>query len=149
MTITPTETMAVKTPTAQSQKAPNVTVLQEVADTTVPDPTMITNLCATLHNYDMASANIGYLACPANRYRELRPLQQTQNPSPLSAEDVVSLETLFAPPAIHSFSLKQRYNLALVLASTLLQLQTTPWTNGRFSKRDIFFRKDSSRVATE
>lgn len=61
----------------------------------------------------------------------------------------ISLETLLKDGQATTFNRKQRHKIASVLASSLLQLQTTPWLAQTFGKRDILFYKHDSIVLSD
>jgi hypothetical protein len=61
----------------------------------------------------------------------------------------VSLETLLNhPPVVNGrrskLSKKERYSLALTLASSILYLNSTPWLNNEWTARDILFHRTSN-----
>lgn len=67
-----------------------------------------------------------------------------ERPRDLNTAEVVTLhELITTPPVINSqlqrLTKKQSYVLAVTLASSLLQLHTSPWLTFRLSKNDIFF----------
>jgi hypothetical protein len=56
--------------------------------------------------------------------------------------DAVSLESLLCKDSKITLTRRQRYLIALTLASSHLQLQSTPWISSQWNKKDILFLKD-------
>ncbi|KAK0129528.1 hypothetical protein ONS96_000093 [Cadophora gregata f. sp. sojae] len=58
----------------------------------------------------------------------------------------VSLETLLRNGHAKILTRHQRHEIASILASSLLQLQTTPWLTQTFGKQDILFYNEDSAI---
>ncbi|KAL2049168.1 hypothetical protein ABVK25_010597 [Lepraria finkii] len=125
---------------------PNLGTLAEVND-----------ICEAIST---AQAHMHCLGFILDEHQKLRGTYQAlrawDNSSPTSRE-VVSLEVLLtrklqsAVPSTkddaHRLTKKERLILAVNLASSLLQLHTTPWLNERWTKKDIVFLKRDTSAA--
>jgi len=74
-----------------------------------------------------------------------------QTPTP--ASNVVTLEDLLdRPPVVGGkrakLSKKERYSLALTLASSVLYLNATPWLTDQWAAKDIFFHQNAATQPT-
>lgn len=98
-----------------------------------PRDVPIINLCDVLKESDGTS--LGYLKC-GNYIYDL--LAQSLSYSETST---TTLSELLEANAIHpyNFPAEKRALLAVILASSFLQLQKTHWISDTWSKRDIFF----------
>lgn len=97
---------------------------------TDPDMTEITNLCTAMaHNYSN-SICLGFLKGEEHRYIIYRCLSQEESPA------TTSLETLLTTDVLNR---RQRYLPALILASSHLQLHSSPWLHVRWSTKTFFF----------
>lgn len=114
-----------------------------------PTPTLrqIQDLCATLQMVREGLPCLGFLVDAHKRRHVIYPIRK--HPRALASQDTVSLENLLsvptpmtavsAPPIQAHLSRRDRLYLAFILASTVLQLHTTPWLNERWGKSDILF----------
>lgn len=110
----------------------------------------ITDLCSTLSTYDVNTTCIGYLVCPEKHHHEFRSLKNPQDPASSPTQELVSLEALLNRSHNNlKLTRKQQYRLTVILASSLLQLQTTPWMTGKLEKKDIFFEYSGFEVLAE
>ncbi|CZR68674.1 uncharacterized protein PAC_18573 [Phialocephala subalpina] len=104
----------------------------------------IKDLCSRLCVLDAKLACLGYLADEDDHFHELVPIQKSMEvPSNVVC---ISLETLLKDGQATTFNRQQRHKIASVLASSLLQLQTTPWLAQTFGKQDILFYKHGSTI---
>jgi hypothetical protein len=62
---------------------------------------------------------------------------------------LVSLDTLLRSNDDSKLSRHQRYQIASILASSVLQLQSTPWLTERLDKRHILFSKRGVNIVPE
>jgi hypothetical protein len=106
--------------------------------------TEIKDLCSRLRVVDAKLACLGYLADEEEYLHELVPIQRSTEAS--SNNVCISLETLLRDGQATTFNRQQRHKMASVLASSLLQLQTTPWLPQTFGKQDILFYKQDSTI---
>jgi len=104
----------------------------------------IKDLCSCLRAVDARSPCLGYLADEEQHFHELLPIQKSLEVS--NSVTCISLETLLREGQAIHFNRQQRHKIASVLASSLLQLQTTPWLAETFGKKDILFYKQDSTI---
>jgi hypothetical protein len=109
----------------------------------------ISDLCATLKLVCEGMGCLGALVDQRKRRYAIHAVRR--HPRALASQDIVCLKDLISAPAptpttaICSSTLKvyltrkERLQLALILASTMLQLHTTPWLSERWGKSDILF----------
>lgn len=77
----------------------------------------------------------------------LQPVQRTAKyPSPATSKDMISLlETLLRRSSSRRLTRQARYLIGLTLASSYLQLKSSPWISHSWDKRDIlFFKRESA-----
>lgn len=130
--------------------APVVHPPQTVSSTAVVEPggrpannaVEIKDLCSHLKALSPDLDYSGYLADDEQRFHELVRAQQSIQTHPMST---ISLETLLKHNE-GGFSRQQRHKIASVVASSMLQLQTTPWLPQKFGKQDILFYKQDSTI---
>jgi hypothetical protein len=112
---------------------------------------LVKNLCPLFCGQSGPMSSLGFNLDPKGRlYGTYQPSSQLACPS----EHLVSLEELLSKSTSKSkrraLTDEDRYFLAITLASSLLQLHTTPWLRGSWSKRDILFsdthEEDSSVI---
>ena len=116
--------------------------------------TKIANLCHALHQFQCDERHEICLGCLVHEDRSLGVYALRQQPR--SWANTVTLHDILKRPssrssnhgvstpqmdvsAIPHLSKKHRLQLAVTLASTALQLQTTPWLESKWSKEDILF----------
>ncbi|KAF4628215.1 hypothetical protein G7Y89_g9938 [Cudoniella acicularis] len=134
----------IKKPSAVSLSVDASAQYKKTCDTTVPASEAteldveIEDLCSALATSDLSCPCLGYLPDDEHRHHQFRSLRDHKQP-PCENADLISLEKLFENSTKPSLSRKQRFRLTVVLASSLLQLQTTPWLTEKLEKRDIFF----------
>jgi hypothetical protein len=112
----------------------------------------IDNLCTAIQRTQQGQTRLGFLLDEQNRRYEFRPVNSQKAIS--TSPKTVTLESLLTRDGNASkdstgqeriiLSRRERLVVAIVLASSLLQLYSTPWLNERWSKRNIFFMRSSS-----
>jgi hypothetical protein len=107
----------------------------------------IEDLCSTLANCEDRNSYLGYLADEANTHYELRLLKDCTNS--IGNYELISLENLLANTNRSKLSRRQRYRLAVVLASSVLQLQTTPWLTEKLEKKNIYFYRSETEILAD
>lgn len=112
----------------------------------VPD-VQIKDLCSTLFARDVDCPYLGYLPDDQDRCHEFRSIKAGLPGS--ANERITSLDALLAGQSDLMLSRHERYKIASVLASSLLQLQTTPWLAHKLEKKNIFFFVQGSKVLVE
>lgn len=110
--------------------------------TLVGDEREITDICSVIHQYHLVSRNIEFSLSSGGKLQGARPIPSCETES---MHDMVSLDQLLNPqpsPNVTPTKLtrKERYKLAVNLASSTLQLYATPWIDNEWSKKDILFR---------
>ncbi|KAI9791857.1 MAG: hypothetical protein M1816_003402 [Peltula sp. TS41687] len=109
---------------------------------TIPsDLSEIDDLCKAVQNWGPEHAGLGFLYDDQNRRHGIYSiLEQQHGPN---TRETVSLEGLLSGQhggaAGNPLTRYERFTLAAILASSLLQLQTTPWLSETWSKQDILF----------
>ncbi|KAF2441452.1 hypothetical protein P171DRAFT_418037 [Karstenula rhodostoma CBS 690.94] len=71
-----------------------------------------------------------------NQVYHLHPLTARRERNPKSS---LTLDQILSPDHIDKLSRRQRYATALVLASSVAQLQSTPWLRAELNKQDVLF----------
>ena len=105
----------------------------------------ILDLCLALDRPTGAGRCLGYLSGQSRRKLGLYPLA----PPSISREggETISLENCLRKSSEGSNDIKlsraERFSIAALLASSILQLHTTPWLVEKWSKKDIVFFKRS------
>jgi len=95
---------------------------------------LIKDLCGALNS--KCPDCLGFLQVDDHRF-ELYPRQHASSVSHLCT---ISLEQLLC--STYTLTRRKRYSLALTLASSYLQLSTTPWLNSHLRKKSIVFLED-------
>lgn len=107
--------------------------------------TEIIDLCSTLSQHPQLQQNIGYLR--DHRLDKVHTIKLGANSQlPSGTYNIICLESLLgkgtgetpAHPAVLARR-RTRLEIAVILASSLLQLHPGPWLAERWGKRDIFF----------
>jgi len=100
----------------------------------------VSNLCDTIAAY---CSNLKYRSClkGAQGRFVLSPLESQDT---ADVRDTISLEKLLRKDSKITLTRRQRYLIALTLASSHLQLHSTPWISSQWSKTDILFLRDST-----
>jgi hypothetical protein len=110
-----------------------------------PEPcNQILDLCSTLCSCNLEPCSLGYLDDDeAQQQHELRYIRDSCHDD----KSIISLETLLDNPDALAFTRLHRYKIASILASSLLQLQTTPWLQQHnLDKKFIFFFRERDTI---
>ena len=105
-----------------------------------PPLTKITNLCTHLGEIRTHDAQLGILASDSNSYSVYLPTQTALSKSELRH---ITLDEVLRSPMEFHLSRRQRYTMALAIASSYVQLHATPWIWTRWNKCDIYLLYDS------
>jgi hypothetical protein len=112
-----------------------------------PQTPKITNLCSTIAGCSSDLPKYGCLKDEARQYL-IEPLC-CANKEP---QKYVTLDTLLSKSSPISLSRRQRFQVALILASSHIQLHPTPWLKSKWSKRDVLFlydTEDSTKIGSD
>ncbi|KAF7927495.1 uncharacterized protein EAE98_005877 [Botrytis deweyae] len=111
---------------------------------TVLNEIEIHNLCETVYNFDITcNSYLGYLPADHLERHEFRDSDDSVTSRAFYRDKFVSLETILSKPDKFSpLNRYERYKVAYILASSLLQLQNAPWLTGNLQKRHILFLCD-------
>ena len=112
-------------------------------DTENAQNSKITNLCVTIATCSPELPPYGCLRLESRQY-QVKPLCKAQN----QPQYYVTLESLLSTSPPITISRRQRYHIALILASSHVQLHPTPWLGSRWSKKDVLFLRDNKDPAT-
>lgn len=110
-------------------------------------PIQINDLCSTLWSSELDNVCLGYLQGDQRRYHEVHCVDSTHTPQ--GNNGPITLEELLMNRGDMRLSRTARYQIASVVASSLLQLETTPWLAGRLEKKNIMFYQEDSKVLLE
>lgn len=107
----------------------------------------VKDLCASIQQLQATTSRIGLSLDAKNKLRGVYTVDTAEKLT--CSSDLVSLEDLLdRRPAAHGrrarLSKKERYSLALTLASSVLYLNSTPWLTNQWAARDIHFHKGSA-----
>ncbi|KAH8901323.1 hypothetical protein GQ53DRAFT_707647 [Thozetella sp. PMI_491] len=133
--------MKTRSPNATAQLPrvlPSITLTTTSHDTLLPNALQpITNLCGALDESD--SSCYGYLPIADEdcRYYVYSISSQQRDSIPSIYLDQIVRGDILPPP-----TRRQRYSLALVLASSFLQMMDTPWLTSSFKREEIAFFSD-------
>ena len=142
-------------PNSSLPRAPTVTItfIQENSSPK-PEPetffcsvkeeaSLISSLCASFHQDITQAACHGYLQAHDKRYYIYQDDAASKCVLNLSNASTITLESVLHGNGTHPpLTRRQRYSLAVTLASSFLQLSGTPWINTRWTKSDIIFFQD-------
>jgi len=110
----------------------------------------IKDICSAIQRHASVPC-IGFSLDSSGKLRGIYPVSQRSEISWRGCDTVTLEELLTQPPLINGkparLTRKERYSLAVTLASSTLQLNSTPWFSDQWSKRDILFQRisDSTR----
>jgi hypothetical protein len=91
---------------------------------------------------------MGYLSDDEQHQHELMSVDG-ESRQMYDADSHVDLETLLANKGGLKLNRHQRYKIAAILASSLLQLQSTPWLTSQLTKKNIIFYRQGSDIAVD
>lgn len=109
-----------------------------------PPGPAIGSLCQALKNAPRSPSCIGFLDYDQCRHHLFASSQE-------ETRIVMSLEQVLTQThnCQYTYGIKERYKLSVTLASTVLQLCTTPWLHTVWSKNDIYFIKGGEASLTD
>ncbi|KAF2401726.1 hypothetical protein EJ06DRAFT_528881 [Trichodelitschia bisporula] len=112
------------------------------------DASEISNLCHSIMTCGTQEKCLGFVRTDEHCY-VLNPV--AMGSSPLDESDAVTLGNLLRKDLNFKLTRKQRFQVALTLASSQLQLDSTPWLQSGWSKDDIVFlcQPESARIDVE
>ncbi|KAF3042184.1 hypothetical protein E8E12_008863 [Didymella heteroderae] len=104
----------------------------------------VTDICASIRQVQSTASRIGLSLDAKKKLRGVYTIDTTEKVTPNS--EVVTLEDLLdRRPTVNGrrvkLSKKERYSLALTLASSVLYLNSTPWLTNQWAARDIQFHQ--------
>ncbi|KAI9887959.1 MAG: hypothetical protein M1823_000216 [Watsoniomyces obsoletus] len=105
----------------------------------------IIDLCRAIKDAQRTPPLRGFLRGGENQRLVFFPVESRLKRGASESHEFVSLETLLRHPAeegILVLTRQERYKIAVTLASSFLQLHTTPWLEDKWSKKDILFARD-------
>lgn len=120
---------------------------QEAADSYDKTMTRIISLCEEIPRFRSKDSQAQpFLLGDDHCSISLQPLQRpAKSPDPTISKDMISLETLLRRGSSRRLTRQARYLIGLTLASSYLQLKSSPWISHSWDKRDIlFFKKESA-----
>ncbi|KAH8725263.1 hypothetical protein GQ44DRAFT_616408 [Phaeosphaeriaceae sp. PMI808] len=105
----------------------------------------VKDLCASIQQ--MHASRLGFSLDSKSKLRGAFMIESAEKHLPSSS--VVTLEDLLDHPPVVSgrrakLSKKERYSLALTLASSVLYLNSTPWLTDQWAARDILFHQTTT-----
>ena len=104
----------------------------------------VQDLCASIQQLHKSTSLIGFSLDSKRKLRGAYPIDTTEKYAPSS--ELVTLEDLLnRPPIVNGkrskLSKKERYSLAVTLASSCLYLNSTPWLIDQWAAKDIIFHR--------
>jgi len=103
----------------------------------------VKDLCASIQQLYKSSPCIGFSFDTESKLRGAFPVDTAAEKRVAPSGFVTLEELLNRPPVVNGrpakLSKKERYGLALTLASSTLQLNATPWFPDQWASKDIFF----------
>lgn len=115
------------------------------ATTLTPSLQEIHDLCASIQRLYKSSPCIGFSFDSKYKLRGAYPVDTVAEQRVASCEFVTLEELLNRPPVVNGrsakLSKKERYSLAVTLASSTLQLNSTPWFPDQWASKDILFNR--------
>ena len=106
--------------------------------------TDITDLCSTIASMQSSCSQLGCLRGLDHQYH-IYPLPEEEGPLSTAIE-TITLESLLSKTSPIRLSRRQRYSIALKLASSHLQLHDSPWLGPQWSKKDILFHTQNGNI---
>lgn len=101
----------------------------------------ITDLCTAIATSKLNCSCLGFLQDEEHRY-DIYSLAEQQTKD--VAFESVTLASLLDKASNIVLTRRQRYSIALTIASSHLQLHATPWLETRWSKNDILFQRSGN-----
>jgi hypothetical protein len=118
------------------------------AGATAPSLQEVKDLCASIQKLHLSSPCIGFSFDTKNILRGAYTINALAGKKVAPSEFLTLEQLLDRPPTIEGrvakLSKKERYSLALTLASSTLQLNATPWFKDQWCAKDILFHQTES-----
>ncbi|KAF2142808.1 uncharacterized protein K452DRAFT_307725 [Aplosporella prunicola CBS 121167] len=105
----------------------------------------VRDLCSTFRTFEASEKAYISFSFEKGRLWGGQPVPPTSL-KPFRSAEAVTLEDLLNGVAKSRLSKKERYTLAVTLASSILQLHASPWIGDHWSKRDIIFYRTISNT---
>lgn len=107
-------------------------------------------MCASIGEFHKSASCIGFSLDSKSKLRGAYVVETVETYVPSS--ELVTLESLLdSPPIVNGrrakLSKKERYTLALTLASSVLYLNSTPWLTNQWAVKDILFHQETATSA--
>lgn len=123
--------------------------VHDPAGSPLPSHEEVKDLCASILQLRDRASTIGFSLDNENKLRGAYLIDASEAYVPTT--ESVSLENLLEhPPLVNGrrskLSMKERYSLALTLASSVLYLNSTPWLASEWTARDILFHRTSDSL---
>ena len=121
---------------------------QEPSATLTNDPfPEIRNLCTTIATAKGSCINSECIGCLQGVEHKYGIYPTSKATLPLSAHsDPITLDQLLSKSSSKRLSRRQRYSLALAIASSHLQLRESPWLDAKWRKRDVLFPQTANQT---
>lgn len=136
-----------KTVSFGGKAPPPYSIVPGTATTLTQSLKVVDDLCASIQQLYKSTPCIGFSFDSKSKLRGVYPLEDVPEPRLASSEVVTLNELLDKPPLVNGkpakLSKKERYSLAVTLASSTLQLNNTPWFSDQFGAKDIQFHRTS------
>ena len=107
------------------------------------DSSTITDLCTTLASLQANSSTLGCLRDTDHRYF-IYPLAEAEGKD--ASLGTVTLEDLLSKKSLIRLTRRQRYSIALTIASSHLQFHDSPWVGRQWEKKDVLFHVQNENV---
>ncbi|KAL2072887.1 hypothetical protein VTL71DRAFT_12230 [Oculimacula yallundae] len=101
----------------------------------------IQSLCDALKNAPELQKSVGFIGCDRYRHHIITSAREEQRTT-RTLEDILkerNSQRLSNRPRLCDYTTKERYQISLTLAYTVLQFYGTPWLQDIWSKKDIYF----------
>lgn len=117
----------------------------DLASSSSPSLQEVNDLCASIQQ--IHASHLGFSLDSKSKLRGAYSIDTSETFIP--SEEVLTLEDLLDhPPVVNGrrtkLSKKERYSLALTLASSVLYLNSTPWLKDQWAAKDILFHRTST-----
>lgn len=140
-------------PASRSKKVKGVTFMDNVLPSVNvaallplemnPPPPRITNLCTDLTTIGPHEVQLGALVNDSNTFAVSL---SKQKPLTMSALEHVTLNEILRSKLNKTFTRRQRYTIALAIASSYVQLHASPWIWTGWDKQDIYLLYDPNKA---
>jgi hypothetical protein len=107
----------------------------------------VEDLCASIDELKTSASCIGFSLDTENKLRGAYVVERADKFTPCTEKTTLE-DLLGRPPMVNGkrtkLNRKERYSLALTLASSVLYLNSTPWLTNQWAAKDIFFHQTST-----